>query len=89
MLHATFQNITCLPHFGVRLRVFFNTFDLANFEDCQCGISVPCPLTLFGYHNGIRHGGMGRRSVSVAATEMSLSMGIHTSYSSFSIPSES
>ncbi|GBN36489.1 hypothetical protein AVEN_219953-1 [Araneus ventricosus] len=26
MLHAAFQNIKCLPHFGVRWRVFFNTF---------------------------------------------------------------
>ncbi|GBM23280.1 hypothetical protein AVEN_26012-1 [Araneus ventricosus] len=53
MLHATFQNIKGLPHFGVRWRVFFNsivpigiinfcclvllTNSLANFQVCYCG----------------------------------------------------
>ncbi|GBM02688.1 hypothetical protein AVEN_258975-1 [Araneus ventricosus] len=71
MLHAAFHNIKSLPHFGVRWRVFFNTFVPVGIVNFYC---LPTAWQI-------------SKSVTVAASGMSSSMDIHSSYTSFCIPS--
>ncbi|GBL96548.1 hypothetical protein AVEN_235039-1 [Araneus ventricosus] len=66
MLLAALQNINGLPHFGVRWRVFFNTFVTVGIINFYC-------LVFLGKFP----------SLLKAATGMSSSMDIHSSYSSF------
>ncbi|GBN78615.1 hypothetical protein AVEN_190434-1 [Araneus ventricosus] len=75
MQHAAFQNIKSLPHFGVRWRVFFNTFVPVGIINFYCLVFLTNSFANF-------------KSVSVAATGMSSSMDIHSSDSSFCIPLE-
>ncbi|GBN11883.1 hypothetical protein AVEN_236034-1 [Araneus ventricosus] len=74
MLHAAFQNVKGLPHFYVRWRVFFNTF-------------VPSESSTFIAWTCSQIASKISKSVNVAATGMSSSMDIHSSYSSYCIPS--
>ncbi|GBN51660.1 hypothetical protein AVEN_98834-1 [Araneus ventricosus] len=70
MLLADFQNIKGLPHFGVRWRVFFNTF-------------VRTESPTFIAWSFSQTAWQISKSVSVAATGMFSSMDIDSSYSSF------
>ncbi|GBN08162.1 hypothetical protein AVEN_173363-1 [Araneus ventricosus] len=72
-LHTVFQNIKCLSHFGVHWRVFFNIFVPVRNINVYCLVVLALAWQI-------------SKSVSVAATEMSSSMDIHSSYSSFSMP---
>ncbi|GBM92470.1 hypothetical protein AVEN_140257-1 [Araneus ventricosus] len=74
MLHAAFQNIKGLPHFGVRWWVFYNTFVPDGIINFYCLVLLTASQI--------------SKSVSVAATGMFSSVDIHSSYSSFCIPSE-
>ncbi|GBM36723.1 hypothetical protein AVEN_171842-1 [Araneus ventricosus] len=47
MLHAAFQNIKCLPHFGVRWRAFFNTFVPAGIINVYCLVLLTNKLENF------------------------------------------
>ncbi|GBO18124.1 hypothetical protein AVEN_119187-1 [Araneus ventricosus] len=74
MLHATLHSVKSLPHFGVRWRVFFNAFVPVGSSTCIAWSSSQTDWQI-------------SKSVSVAATGMSSSMDIHSSYSSFCMPS--
>ncbi|GBM98755.1 hypothetical protein AVEN_83834-1 [Araneus ventricosus] len=74
MLHAAFQNIKCLPHFGVFWRVSSRH---SSKSESSTFIAWSCLQTIWQIS----------KSASVAATGMSSSMGIPSSYSSFCIPS--
>ncbi|GBN42270.1 hypothetical protein AVEN_59533-1 [Araneus ventricosus] len=70
MLHVSFQNIKGLPHFGVRWRVFFNN-------------SSPSESLTFNAWSCSQTFWQISKFASVAATEMSSPMDIHSSYSPF------
>ncbi|GBM42057.1 hypothetical protein AVEN_30409-1 [Araneus ventricosus] len=74
MLHAAFQNIKGLPHFGVRWRV---SSTHSSPSESSTFIAWSCSQAAWQIS----------KSVSVAATGMSSSMDIHSLYSSFCIPS--
>ncbi|GBN10054.1 hypothetical protein AVEN_181150-1 [Araneus ventricosus] len=74
MLHAVFQNIKGFPHFGVFWRVSSRH---SSPSESSTFIAWSCSQTAWQIS----------KSASVAATGMSSSMGIPSSYSSFCIPS--
>ncbi|GBO04951.1 hypothetical protein AVEN_141412-1 [Araneus ventricosus] len=73
MLHAAFENIKGLPHFGVRCVGGFSS----HIRPRRTFIAYSCSQTA----------GQISKSVSLAAIGMSSSVDIHSSYSSFGIPS--
>ncbi|GBN46836.1 hypothetical protein AVEN_172576-1 [Araneus ventricosus] len=73
MLHAAFQNIKGLSHFGVRWRVFSTH---SSPSESSTFIAWSCSQTARQIS----------KSVSVASIGMSSSMGIHSSNSSSCIP---
>ncbi|GBM68923.1 hypothetical protein AVEN_207176-1 [Araneus ventricosus] len=77
MLHAAFQNIKCLPHFGVFV---------GGLSSMHSSLLESSTFAAWSY---LQTAWQISKSVSVAATGISLSMDIHSSYSSFCIPSGS